>query len=98
MKKHVRIIVALGALLFLLASCVPGDGRNTAEDPANLLWGIWHGWIAPVSLVLSLFKDRNIYEAFNTGFWYDLGYYAGILGGFGSLSLSRKKKKHPEAD
>lgn len=54
--------------------------------------GIWHGWIAPISLVLSIFTDARIYEVNNTGFFYDLGFYMAIISGFGSLALSRKKK------
>lgn len=55
--------------------------------------GIWHGWIAPVSLVLSLFGDYQIYEANNTGFFYNLGFYMAIISGFGGLALFRRKHK-----
>jgi len=92
-KKGILLLLSL-AVLFLLTGCIPGDGRAAPETPANMLWGIWHGWVAPVSLIVSLFNDRiNLYEVHNTGFWYDLGFYAAILGGFGGLNLSRKRKK-----
>jgi len=29
----------------------------------------------------------------NTGWWYDFGFYLAIVGGWGSLSLVRKKSK-----
>jgi len=75
----------------MLSGCVPGDGRNTPEEPAGFFWGIWHGWIAPISLILSLFNDSfSIYEVNNTGWWYDLGFYMAIISGFGSISLFRK--------
>ncbi len=97
MKKNVKILILLGLALLMLASCIPGDGRATSEDPANLLWGIWHGWVAPISLIISLFKDHiGIYEANNTGFWYNLGFYAAIVGGFGSLNFTRKKRKEKD--
>ncbi len=78
----------------LLTGCIPGDGSATMEDQAGFFWGIWHGWIAPVSLIVSIFKDGiNIYEVNNIGFWYDFGFYIAILGGFGGFSLFRKEKR-----
>ncbi len=94
----VRVNKAILLLLFLvpvmlMSGCLPGDGRNSEEDPAGLFWGIWHGWVAPVSLVVGLFSDGiRIYEKANSGWWYDLGFYAAIISGFGGLSLSRKNK------
>ncbi|NLC42801.1 MAG: hypothetical protein GX783_00795 [Clostridiales bacterium] len=81
-------------VIALISSCVPGDSKYTSENPAGFLWGIWHGWLAPVSLILSLFKDNiRIYEVANTGFWYDFGFYISIISGFGGISFFRKKKK-----
>ncbi|MGI6149951.1 MAG: hypothetical protein GX195_02135 [Firmicutes bacterium] len=92
MSKTAMFLVLLCAAL-LLTSCLPGDGKHTANKPAGFLWGIWHGWIAPISLVIGIFRDDiGIYETANTGWWYDLGFYAAIVGGFGSLSLVRKRK------
>ena len=98
MKKTILVILLSLTVCLLFTSCIPGDGKATIIEPANMLWGIWHGWIAPVSLVISLFRERSIYEIYNTGFWYDLGFYAAIIGGFGSLNLSRKNKKKREED
>lgn len=95
MKKNRTVILILMAIL--LTSCIPGDGKATVEDPAGFFFGIWHGWVAPLSLIISIFKDNiNIYEVYNTGFWYDLGYYMAIISGFGGLSLARKKNKKAE--
>ncbi len=80
-------------LLLTLSGCVPGDGANSETKPAGFFVGIWHGWIAPFSLIYSLFnKDIGIYEVYNKGFLYDLGYYMAIVSGFGGLALSRRKK------
>lgn len=55
--------------------------------------GIWHGWMAPLSLIVSLFNDNvRIYDTYNTGWWYDAGFYIAIISGFGGLSLTRRKK------
>lgn len=79
-------------LLLLLTSCLPGEMMEDRGRPAGLLLGIWHGWVAPVSLIISLFRDGvRIYETVNTGWWYDFGFYIAIIGGFGGLSLIRKK-------
>jgi hypothetical protein len=41
--------------------------------------GLWHGIIAPVTLVLSFFNsDMHIYEVHNAGSEYDLGFFLGI--------------------
>lgn len=87
------LCIMIAVLLLATYGCVPGDGKNSDANPAGFFTGIWHGWIAPISLIISLFnKDVGIYEAYNTGFWYDLGYYMAIISGFGGLALSRRKK------
>lgn len=92
--KRAALLVAILVMVSLLSGCIPGDGRNTPEEPANFWWGIWHGWIAPVSLIVSWFTpSRSIYEVNNTGFWYDFGFYIAVISGFGGVSLSRKKRR-----
>ena len=95
MKKRSILLIALAlCTLMLLTSCLPGDGKNTPDRKANFLIGIWHGWVAPISLIVGIF-DHNIrvYEPNNTGWWYDLGFYMAVISGFGGLALSRRKKK-----
>lgn len=93
MKKTILIELMMIMLLLLLTSCAPGDGTNTADHPAGFFWGIWHGWIAPITLIISIFnKNIGIYEVNNVGFWYNFGYYMAIISGFGGLTLSRKRR------
>lgn len=41
--------------------------------------GLWHGLIAPATLVLSFFNsDVRMYEVHNAGSEYDLGFFIGI--------------------
>ncbi len=90
-KKLIWILVLLLSMV-ILSGCIPGDGKHTEERPAGFFWGIWHGWIAPISLIGGLFnKNLRVYEVFNTGWWYDFGFYVAIIAGFGGLSLTRKK-------
>lgn len=100
MKKSILLLIALTiVLIFLLTGCVPGDGSYTADKPAGFFWGIWHGWVAPISLIISIFvKNISIYELNNTGWWYDLGFYMAIISGFGGLALVRRRRGHDYRD
>ncbi len=93
MQRNIfKLLIVLILSTFLLA-CFAGT-KDTVDKPAGLFLGIWHGWIAPLSLILEIFNsDIRIYEVNNRGFLYDLGFYAAIIAGFGSLSLFRKKKR-----
>lgn len=81
----------------LVAGCAPGvnpEVGNAAEggDVAGFWLGLWHGFIAPVTFVISLFTDDvNLYEIHNSGNWYDFGFVlgAGILFGGGSAGARR---------
>ena len=91
--KKLAVFFPITLALFSLTGCIPGDGTHTPSNPAGFFWGVWHGWIAPLSLILGLFdKNIGIYETSNNGWWYDLGFYMAIISGFGGLSLFGKKK------
>jgi hypothetical protein len=91
-KKIVLLTIVIATLLLMLTGCVPGDGAYTNLKPAGFFWGVWHGWIAPISLVIGLFKKGiRIYEVNNTGWLYDFGFYIAIISGFGGISFFRKK-------
>ena len=102
-SRTVRI-AALGAALLLLAACAPGANElvGTAvpgeADPAGFLLGLWHGFIAPIVFIVSLFaEDVGIYEAHNIGGWYDFAYLIGLSaffgGGAGSSQASRGSRR-----
>ena len=100
MKKKIIVLgMFLAISVFLLTGCIPGDGTYTAAHPAGFFWGIWHGWVAPVSLIIGIFsRNIRIYETANTGWWYDFGFYMAIISGFGGLSLFRRKKRSSKND
>lgn len=94
MNSQKLICLLLLTALITFAGCIPGDGKHTAEKPAGFFWGIWHGWIAPISLIWHLFdSDIRLYEPNNTGWWYDFGFYIAVISGFGGISFSRRKRK-----
>lgn len=93
MKNYTKYFIVFGMIL-LLSSCLPGGGNNNILEPAGFFTGIWHGWIAPFSLIVGFFNESiSIYEVNNTGWWYDFGYYMAIISGFGGLQFFRNSKK-----
>jgi hypothetical protein len=85
--------------LLALVSCAPGPNAqqsvvDSGGDVAGFWLGLWHGIIAPITFIISLFTDRvTLYEIHNNGNWYNFGFVlgAGILFGGGAAG-SRKKK------
>jgi hypothetical protein len=94
--KRLDLVVVVLCLCWVAAiGCIPGDGTATTGNPAGFFWGVWHGWIAPVSLVWGFFNPAvRLYEAANSGWWYDFGFYIAVIGGFGSLAFFRKNKSN----
>lgn len=93
MKKALILVLILVLVSTVLTGCMAHRVPDR-DEPAGILSGIWHGWIAPIALVWSIFDpDVTIYEAYNGGWWYNFGFYMAIISGFGGLSLSRKRKK-----
>ena len=88
-----RLFFSLTILALWITGCVPGDGTYSVDDSAGFFWGVWHGWIAPISLIWGFFNSGiRIYEVYNTGWWYDFGFYMAIISGFGGLSFFRRSK------
>jgi hypothetical protein len=94
MKTTLIIFTILIVLCLFMTSCAPGS-NHFKQGKAGFFWGIWHGWIAPIALIVHLFNPAiRIYETNNTGGWYDFGFYIAVVGGFGSVAWNRKRKKH----
>jgi hypothetical protein len=78
----------IGITAILLTGCADVTNIDACRqtEPYGFLGGLWHGIIAPVSFVISLFSDNvAMYAVNNTGGWYDFGFVvgAGILFGGG---------------
>lgn len=94
------LYLALAALVLVLSACAPGT-EEFVDREAGFFFGIWHGWIAPISIIWHIFDDGvRIYEVNNTGIWYDVGFYIAVISGFGGISLTRGrgKKKRKKKD
>ncbi len=103
MRKHRELFVfALVAASLVLAGCAAGTNEaiGTLGDRGSVagFWlGLWHGLIAPITFVISLFTTHvRIYEVHNNGGWYDFGYVLGLccaFGGGGHQSSRRWRRK-----
>jgi hypothetical protein len=100
MKRAVLPAAALLALV-LLAGCVPGMNQHThTAGPHGItagFWrGLWHGIILPFSFLISLFSDKvGIYETYNSGGWYNLGFLVGACcfhGGAAANGAARRRR------
>ena len=95
-----KLMCLLLLIVFItIIGCVPGDGNHTADEPAGFFWGVWHGLIAPISLIWGLFNSEiRLYEPQNTGWAYDLGFYLAVIGGFSCFSSSSSSKGRKKAE
>ena len=57
MHKTLRVIAVVASLLLFAACGFVGTEPITAWDPPGLFSGVWHGLLAPWSLILRLFLD-----------------------------------------
>ena len=82
-----------GIALLLLGGCVAGSGDSqhaaTAGALSQILLGVWHGVIAPITLigeVINVFAPHalpwsvRLYESKGAGVRYDVGFYLGRVG------------------
>ena len=100
MKKHLAVIILI-VMFLLLTACLAGPNpmQNKADKEGEVagFWrGLWHGLIAPISFIISIFNQKiSFYEVHNTGFWYNFGFVlgAGLFLSGGILGHSSSKKK-----
>ena len=96
--NYLLLAVLIGILMW---SCTAGPNpmEKKADEEgktAGFLKGLWHGLIAPITFLISIFsKNIRFYEVFNNGFWYNFGFVlgAGLFFSGGILGRGGKKKK-----
>jgi len=99
-NRTLAAVLALAALLGL-AACAPGPnpaaGTPDAGGEVAGFWrGLWHGFIALFTFVISLFNPGvQVYEVHNSGNLYNLGFVLGLMfffgGGSGAGHGARKR-------
>lgn len=70
-------------VLVLLCSGLIGCGfvgspGGVATDIPGFLMGLWHGLLAPWTLIARFFLNIEMYAVPNTGFTYDFGFLLGV--------------------
>lgn len=86
-------------IVILLVGCAPGPNQAaSASVPhgsiAGFWLGLWHGMIAWITFVISIFSDKvSIYEIHNNGGWYNFGFLLGVGGSIGGSSAASSRRK-----
>lgn len=103
MKRLTRSVAELTVLTMvavLFSGCVAGTEQFSAEQPAGFWAGLWHGAISAITLVIHIFNHGvRVYETYNTGGWYDLGFLLGAIcvwGGGSTAGCMRSKRRKEE--
>ena len=88
-----RMIGLMVVLAVVLAACAPGVNPEVGAAPpdgevAGFWMGLWHGIIAPITFVISLFTDDvNLYDVYNNGNWVQQWQSPQIPAMFGTANL-----------
>ena len=99
MKKQKLVMWGLFFVtIIVLSGCANQNELAGTVNGSGKIYGFWfgllHGLIAPISLIVSLFnKGINIYEVHNTGAGYNIGFFLGIMSTVSS-SIKGCKKAH----
>ena len=88
------VLVLLTIILFSSCADVQNIEACRQGHTYGFFGGLWHGMIALVSFVGSLFNDDiAVWAVNNNGGWYELGFLIGVGGQgiFGAKEFRRKK-------
>lgn len=101
MYKVFTILLPIFVLLFFTA-CTAGDSQFSEDAPAGFWYGLWHGFISVIALIIHIFNDTvMVYEINNTGGWYDFGFLMGVIsiwGGSSHVSCTSRIKTQNEKE
>ena len=99
MKSSLALLLVVVMMAGLAGGCTAGANpakgtANGSEVVAGFWLGLWHGFIAPIVFVVSLFKTGlGVYEVHNSGGWYNFGYLFGLACFFGGGGRGSAKQK-----
>jgi hypothetical protein len=77
-------VVARFCLICIMPFVIVGCGFAGSEvyssyDPPGFFSGLWHGMVAPYTLVIRIFLDIKMYAIPNSGWFYDFGFLLGMV-------------------
>jgi hypothetical protein len=89
-RARTALMTSVVIMMVGLTACASQPPGQPGE-PAFFA-GLWHGLIAPIAFVVSMFDDSVRAYAFpNAGRWYDFGFLLGLSGwGGGAGAASRR--------
>lgn len=89
-------LILIGMVVILFASCASSEvieGCVDVEAQEGFIFGVFHGFFAPLAFIWSIFSDdMAMYAINNSGGWYDFGFLVGIGGFSGGIFKSTRKK------
>lgn len=93
LRKLLILSFFLMIAVMLFSSCAEVQNIEACKTghTYGFFGGLWHGIIAPVSFVISLFSDNvAVWAVNNNGGWYTFGFLIGVGSlGFGGSKASR---------
>jgi hypothetical protein len=93
--RTIRTSTTVAVLALALTACTATQTPDASVGGAPGFWlGLWHGFIAPVTFVVSLFGDAvRVYAVPNLGRWYDFGFMLGIGGFSGGVFAGSRRRR-----
>ena len=99
-----RLLKASVLVIFfaILTACTAGGDQFTQLELAGFWYGLWHGAISIISMIIHLFNQNVlVYEVNNVGGWYDFGFLLGVImvwGGGGHISCKSAAQKQQDKE
>lgn len=94
MRRSTPFVLAVILVLTLAACTATQPPFASMPGEPGFFRGFWHGFIAPVTFVISLFTDAvRVYAVPNLGRWYDFGFMLGIGGFSGGLFAGSRRRR-----
>lgn len=95
MRRTSTLATAVFLVLALSACAATQTPDATVTGTPGFFLGLWHGFIAPVTFIVSVFTDAvRVYAVPNLGRWYDFGFMLGISGFSGGVFAGSRRRRH----
>ena len=97
-RPRLFALIAIAVAIVALGACTAtqprfADALDLGKVPG--FWkGFWHGFIAPITFIVSLISDDvKVYAFPNSGRWYEFGFMLGISGFSGGVFAGSRSGK-----